>query len=96
MVAAGVLTRRGRCWYGRAIDIDAWLLGRWGTPERHTGGRVAMMPQAPALTRAVKTGELTATGRNGAPMNLLEQAMEALMKRVRQVVREKADERPHR
>ena len=29
-------------------------------------------------------------------MNLLEQAMEALMKRVRQVVREKADERPHR
>jgi hypothetical protein len=29
MVAAGVLARRGRYWYGRAIDIDSWLLGRW-------------------------------------------------------------------
>jgi hypothetical protein len=33
--------------------------------KRHTGGRVAMMPRTPALTRAVKAGELTAAGRNG-------------------------------
>ena len=32
----------------------------------------------------------------GAAMNLLEQALEALVQRVRQVVREKADERPNR
>jgi hypothetical protein len=29
MVAAGVLARHGRGWYGRAVDVDAWLLGRW-------------------------------------------------------------------
>lgn len=29
MVRAGVLVRRGRFWFGRAVDIDSWLLGRW-------------------------------------------------------------------
>jgi hypothetical protein len=32
MVADGVLARRGRYWYGRAADIDAWLLGQWNAP----------------------------------------------------------------
>ena len=34
MVSAGVLARRGRYWYGRAVDIDAWLLGRWNEGQR--------------------------------------------------------------
>lgn len=32
MVKAKVIARRGRCWFGRAADIDAWLLGRWEAP----------------------------------------------------------------
>jgi hypothetical protein len=31
MQRAGVLVRRGRYWWGRAADIDAWLLGNWPT-----------------------------------------------------------------
>jgi hypothetical protein len=54
-----------------------------------------MMLRAPALTRAVKAGELIAAGRNGgAAMYFLEQAMEALLEHARQVVREEANERP--
>ena len=32
MVEAKVIAKRGRCWYGRPADIDAWLLGRWTVP----------------------------------------------------------------
>lgn len=28
LVAAGVLVKRGRYWYGRAIDLDDWFTGR--------------------------------------------------------------------
>jgi hypothetical protein len=38
MVADGVIARRGRSWYGRAVDIDAWLLGRWATQSTATSG----------------------------------------------------------
>jgi hypothetical protein len=38
MVADGVLARRGRSWYGRAVDIDAWLLGRWSASPAKPGG----------------------------------------------------------
>lgn len=24
-----VLNRIGRSWFGRAVDLDAWMLGRW-------------------------------------------------------------------
>jgi len=29
MVKAGVLVRRGRFWFGRAGDVDEFLLGKW-------------------------------------------------------------------
>jgi hypothetical protein len=32
MVADGVIAQHGRYWFGRAADIDAWLLGRWVPP----------------------------------------------------------------
>lgn len=32
MVADGVIAQHGRYWFGRAADIDAWLLGRWVRP----------------------------------------------------------------
>jgi len=32
LVEAGVLVRRGRFWFGRAADIDSFLLGRWDAP----------------------------------------------------------------
>jgi hypothetical protein len=37
MIADGVIARRGRSWYGRAVDIDAWLLGRWPATPTATG-----------------------------------------------------------
>lgn len=36
MVTARVLVRRGRYWYGRATDIDAFLLGQWQAPSSST------------------------------------------------------------
>ena len=39
MVAASVLARRGRFWYGRGADIDAWLLGQWNAPTAQRGAR---------------------------------------------------------
>lgn len=38
MVTAGVLTRRGRYWFGRARDIDAWLTGQWPFNASAPGG----------------------------------------------------------
>ncbi len=32
LVADGVLFRRGRAWYGRPVDVETWLAGRW-TPQ---------------------------------------------------------------
>lgn len=32
LVTAGVIARQGRFWYGRAADIDTYLLGRWSPP----------------------------------------------------------------
>lgn len=37
MVRDGVLARRGRTWWGRGTDIDAWLCGLWRAPKM--GGR---------------------------------------------------------
>lgn len=43
MVADGVIAQRGRYWFGRVADIDAWLLGRWVPPapvsHSRRGGR---------------------------------------------------------
>lgn len=38
MVSDGVLARRGRTWWARPADIDAWLCGRWTAPKRGTRG----------------------------------------------------------
>jgi hypothetical protein len=39
MLADGVLARRGRYWYARRIDIEAWVLGRYVPEQRPTGVR---------------------------------------------------------
>lgn len=41
MLADGVLTQRGRYWFGRSTDVEAWLTGRWiaASPARPTRRR---------------------------------------------------------